>query len=113
MTPLSKLASSDLHALVSELDAKPIHGRSLLASILALHSDEQAGCSRKHLDELLSRLAQSRDLVPELDRRLRVAEAKLSQIREEALSPVAVSYEYDPTPTSEERLTRIAALTQP
>lgn len=48
----------------------------------------------------------------ELEHELKIARKLLEDIRRESVSPLCASYEYDPVPTAEERLQRIAQMTK-
>lgn len=48
----------------------------------------------------------------ELEKDLKEARGLLEDVRKESVSPLCASYEYDPVPTAEERLRRVAQMTK-
>lgn len=136
MTPLSTLTPEALHALVAELDAAATKGPWFVEDGNEFVACRKYGISYDicQVPDVLRRgampnsetdpafIAQSRDLVPELDRRLRETEAKLA-VAMKALSDVrsysenskyegCCPYGCDTPTIAETALTRIANLTQ-
>lgn len=131
MNLLSTLTASALHALVARslegVTEGPWFAKAYRARETSSEKPEVWLRSEKHdiaclvdseLDRDICFAAQSRDLVPELDRRLRETEAKL-EVAVESLKAIAtvmpgasLDHQADMT-NARQALTRIAALTQP